>query len=98
MSDKILYEVRLVETDDGFRLEVKGDKEQLRGMGFGPRMMRFGSARRGFGPGMPFGWPRRHGRFRHRGHHHHGPGPWNWAEGDPNAEADNNPKKPSETI
>jgi hypothetical protein len=28
--DKILQEFRIIETDDGFRIEIKGDKEQLR--------------------------------------------------------------------
>ena len=42
MADKVIHEVRVVETEDGFRIEVKGDKERMKEMGFGP----------GFGPGM----------------------------------------------
>ena len=33
MSEKVLHEVRFIETDDGFRIEVKGDKEKIRQMG-----------------------------------------------------------------
>ena len=29
--EKIISEWRIVETDDGFRIEIKGDKEALRG-------------------------------------------------------------------
>jgi hypothetical protein len=47
MAEKILHEVRFIETDDGFRIEYKGDKERMRKMGFGPGM-RFG--RHGHGP------------------------------------------------
>jgi hypothetical protein len=49
MAEKVLHEVRVVETDDGFRIEIKGDKERMKeirdhfmegrcghGMGFGP--------------------------------------------------------------
>ncbi len=67
MADKILQQVTFYETDDGFRVEIKGDKEKLREMGFGPGMMgRFGGFGRGMGrrgPGM---------RGRHRRHHQHG--------------------------
>lgn len=37
--DKVLHEFRIIETDDGFRIEIKGDKEQLRPMimGLDPR-------------------------------------------------------------
>lgn len=69
MGEKVIHEVRFVETDDGFRIEVKGDKERLRKMGFG----------HGFGPGMGFG-PRFGHRFRHgrRGHWGRGFSPWGW--------------------
>ena len=68
MADKIIQEVRFLETDDGYRIEINGDKEQLRQMGIGP--------------GMPFlrglmGFGRRKGGKRHgphRHHRHHGPG------------------------
>ena len=74
MGEKVIHEVKFVETDDGFRIEFKGDKERLRKMGFGPGM--------GFDPAMRF--KLRHEHFRH---HHHGPrrggwgmgyGPWGW--------------------
>ena len=71
-DEKVLHEVRIVETEDGFRIEIKGDKERLKEMfskgfpfsgmggGFG------GPFGRGFGPGRhghhgPFGWGRRGG-------------------------------------
>ena len=67
MPERVIHEVRVVETDDGFRVEVKGDKERIREMGFGPGMMGFGGRmhrrrhhRRGRGPrgryGRHFGW------------------------------------------
>jgi hypothetical protein len=65
MGEKILGEIRFIETEDGFRLEFKGDKERFRKRGFGPGW--FGS---GFGPGPEFG----HGPHgRHQGWHR---GPW----------------------
>ncbi len=77
MAEKIISEIRFVETDDGFRIEVKGDKERMREM-HGPM---------GFGPGKRF-WrgvwgcgPRGHGKGD-RWAHGHGPGfgfgPWGW--------------------
>jgi hypothetical protein len=77
MAEKVVHEVKFVETDDGFRIEVKGDKELLKKMGFGPGMM-------GFGPGFRFG-PHHHRRHRHRPHRRFrkfmfgpGHGPWTW--------------------
>jgi hypothetical protein len=46
--EKILNEFRVVETDDGYRIEIKGDKEKLRSFVKG-----VGGHRR---------WHRRHGR------------------------------------
>jgi hypothetical protein len=36
--EKVINEFRVVETDDGFRIEIRGDKEVIRRMlsGFGP--------------------------------------------------------------
>ena len=58
--EKVISEWRIVETDDGFRVEIKGDKEALRGwlkhhrhqgpMRFA-RHMRFGPWGAGFGFG-----------------------------------------------
>jgi hypothetical protein len=67
MSEKIIHQITITETDDGYRIEIKGDKEKLRAMGFG----------RGFGPGMLFrgmrpgfgGRPGPHGFGGHHGHH-----------------------------
>jgi len=65
MSEKVIREFRIIETDDGFRIEIKGDKEQLRQMfsnAQGWDFSRFG------------GWGHRHGPFGHGhgpfGHHH----------------------------
>lgn len=37
--ERIINEFRVIETDDGFRIEIKGDKEKLRSVlsGFGGR-------------------------------------------------------------
>ena len=59
--EKVVSEWRIVETDDGFRIEVKGDKEAMREWlkhrrGHGPmqfaRHMRFGPWGAGFGHGF----------------------------------------------
>ncbi len=57
MAEKVIHEVRVIETDDGFRIEVKGDKERMRKLGLEPRK------RKDF-------WPRRRGgkRCGRRGH------------------------------
>ncbi|MEJ2748618.1 MAG: hypothetical protein P8183_12045 [Anaerolineae bacterium] len=75
MTEKVLHEVRFIETDDGFRIEVKGDKEKIRRMGFGP-----GLGMMGFGPGMMRRMRHhRHGRHHHhRGEHRHGRKDWGW--------------------
>ncbi|MBZ0290162.1 MAG: hypothetical protein K8I30_21240 [Anaerolineae bacterium] len=30
MNEKVTHEIRVIETEDGFRIELKGDKEELR--------------------------------------------------------------------
>jgi hypothetical protein len=42
MSEKVLYELRVIETEEGIRVEMKGDKERMREMGFGRFMRGFG--------------------------------------------------------
>lgn len=74
MTEKIISEIRFVETDDGFRIEVKGDKERMRKtMSFGPG--------KGFWHGMWGCGPRGRGKGGHWSHGH-GPGfgfgPWGW--------------------
>ncbi len=62
MAEKIIHEVQVIETDAGYRIEIKGDKEQLRKMGFIPKMH--------FGPKMGFWQPHgHHGRPHHHRHH-----------------------------
>ncbi len=93
MAEKVIGEIRFIETDDGFRVEVKGDKERLRQMGWQPGMGThgmgghgMGAAFMGFGPGKHF-WRHmwRGGRPGHghaHGHHGHstseGCDPWGW--------------------
>jgi hypothetical protein len=57
--EKVISEVKMIETDDGYRIEIKGDKEQIKASmkGFHRRRKR---GRRGF-PGM--GGPCGHGGF-----------------------------------
>jgi hypothetical protein len=64
MSEKVLHEVQIVETEDGFRIELKGDKEMLRRMLFEQRRPPF----------MPFGWW--HGFGGHGAGGHHGRPPF----------------------
>lgn len=86
MTEKVIHEVRFIETDDGFRIEVKGDKERMRDMGCGHGMM-------GFGP-MRFMHRRRHGRHGRRHRHGHGFGPWGWWWDDVEDDEDDTYKKP----
>lgn len=72
MNEKVTHEIRIIETEDGFRVELKGDKEELRrlmfGGGWGNLRQFFGNF--GFGP-RGFN-PRGFGRPGF-GHHQHGP-------------------------
>jgi hypothetical protein len=61
--EKTISEFKVIETDDGFRIEIKGDKEAMRQMFKGGRRHFFkGRGRFGhhfpFGPGFGggFGW------------------------------------------
>jgi hypothetical protein len=84
MAEKIISEIRFIETDDGFRIEFKGDKERWREMGFDPGAWRRGHDKHGHhGHGRHH---HKHGRHSH-GHHRHGwrghgcapgAGPWAW--------------------
>lgn len=49
--DKVVSEFKIVETDDGFRVEIKGDKDLMRKM----LSHRFGKGRGSFGHHFPFG-------------------------------------------
>ncbi len=44
--EKVHYEIKFVETEDGYRLEASGDKEALKRLGIGPRMVGRGRGRR----------------------------------------------------
>ncbi len=65
MEDKVIHEFRLIETDDGYRIEIRGDKDWIR--------------RHGLIPCFP-GQGRMKYHSGHRGHHHrhprHGAGGW----------------------
>ncbi|NDJ54007.1 MAG: hypothetical protein GYB68_13120, partial [Chloroflexi bacterium] len=51
-EERVIQEFRVIETEDGFRIEIKGDKEKMREMGFMRGMM--------MGPWMMGGrWGRR---------------------------------------
>ena len=67
MTEKTIHEMRIIETDDGFRIEIKGDKEEIKKMGFGPFGQKGSRAAKFFGRG--------HGMFRRHGHAY-GPPPW----------------------
>ena len=57
--EKVINEWRVIETDDGYRIEIKGDKEAMR------NCFRHARARMHWGMhGMPFG-PRRAHFWRH---------------------------------
>jgi hypothetical protein len=75
MSEKVIGEIRFIETEDGFRVEVKGDKEQLKKMGWkpgaGPGFMGMGGHHKRAWHGMWPGFGRHHGPRSHFGR---GPG------------------------
>jgi len=52
--EKVINEIKIVETDDGFRIEIKGDKEAIRQMlrGFGAGFPSGHGFRFGFSPGF----------------------------------------------
>jgi hypothetical protein len=65
MSEKVIREFKVIETDEGFRIEINGDKEQLRGLIDGISGQ-FGGRGWGFSPFGGHG----HGPFGGRGHGH----------------------------
>jgi hypothetical protein len=91
MSEKVVHEVRVIETEDGFRIELKGDKEELRQMIFGGQRIHFPPfaqfARHMHEHPMrehehhrPF-WKDKDKRHGKRKHHFYDLGPW-WEESD----------------
>ena len=107
MAEKVIGEIRYIETDDGFRIEMKGDKERLKEMGWRPGMM--GS--RGMGYGRKHFW-RDMWRGHEAGTHHHGahrhgfgpnPGvsgaPWScWGRAEEEAGESGNYEKPPKKV
>lgn len=63
MSNKVIHEIRVVETEDGYTIEMKGDKEVLRDLIFSPRGMNLYGMRPRRGRHS-----RQDGKHRHRGH------------------------------
>jgi len=56
--EKIINEIKVIETEDGYRIEIKGNKEAIRRMlsGFGP--LNFQGKGGPFSHGFSFGsWP-----------------------------------------
>jgi len=54
MAEKVIHEYRLIETDDGYRIEIKGDKEKIKKwLEGGPRHRKRRWMSKGFGPYGP---------------------------------------------
>lgn len=54
MAEKVIHEYRVIETDDGFRIEIKGDKERIRKwIEGGPRHRHKRWRKRAYGPFPP---------------------------------------------
>jgi hypothetical protein len=97
--EKIIQEFRIIETDDGFRIEIKGDKEELREfvMSLDPRNW----PRHKWGPwDGPWSWQPKRGQRRRGGRFPFGPGaffgfgPWGWGdEEDDEGEDDDPPRR-----
>ncbi len=87
MTEKVIQEIRLIETDDGYRLEVKGDKEQLKKMGFGTGI----GFHRWIRPSSRRHRRSRHGRFHHGTRRESFPPPWtlDYMEEEADADTDN---------
>lgn len=77
MTDQRIREVNIKETDDGYIIELKGDKDILQDLIFSRRGFRgFGKRMRGHERGHHRG-PRQHKRHRHGGaHRRFDLGPW----------------------
>jgi len=74
--ENVISEFRIIETDDGYRIEIKGDKEAIK------------AVTRGFPFGHGHRWPghvffRRHARRAMAGY-----GPWVMEEARPDVESD----------
>ncbi len=55
--EKVVNELRVIETDDGFRIEIKGDKEKIKAFmsDFGKHRRRPHPGAHHWGPPFPFG-------------------------------------------
>ena len=67
--ENVIHEFRIIETEDGFRIEITGDKDAIRQMlqGFGPQSQSFFGNFGPFGRGSGF-WSRVRPNF------------WDWCE------------------
>ncbi len=72
--EQVIHEVKIIETDDGYRIEIKGNKAQLKQL----------FERLPFGKGMPFGFrgPMGGPMGWMFGRRHWGHGPWGWHFGE----------------
>jgi hypothetical protein len=84
--EKVINEFRVIETDDGYRIEIKGDKERLKRMFSGGKHWRK-KYRRGFGP---FGFGFMPGLWARMAHFC---GPWGEYDHHMEQEAEDEPKK-----
>jgi hypothetical protein len=91
MAEKVIHEVRVVETETGYRIEINGDKERMKEM-FGKRGFGGPWGHHGFGP-AGFRGPWGHGFGRHFARHlrRHAWGPWGWDEEDEEDEPQRGP-------
>ena len=101
MADKVLGQISFIETDDGFRVEIKGDKERIRKMGFPPdaeawREMGFDPEQWTKGFRRRHGW--RHGPWGRRHFGSFGPWMWGWCWGDDEPEDEAYEKSPGDTA
>ncbi len=71
MEEKVIREFQVIETEDGYRIEMKGDKALLRRMLFGGRGRGFGMFRPPVPP-MPPEPPFPGEHFARHRHEHHG--------------------------
>ncbi len=76
MSEKVIYEIRFIETEDGVRIEMKGDKERLHKLNF-ERRKRHHEERHEWRE-----WMRWERRFRRPWCF----GPWSWWGDEPESE------------
>lgn len=71
MSNEVIHEIRVIETEDGYTIEMKGDKEALREMIFSAQGLNLYGKRMGGGARGRRHNGEKHGHRGHREHGHH---------------------------